>query len=313
LALFFFKFAVTGACFWYLLHEVDIAATARLLSELDFRWFVLAVVVLAFQIPLAGVRLLLVFKTVSGRNGRFADMVAVTAVGVFFGQVLPNVAGDAIRVWLLARLHPPWVQALATVVIDRAVGLFVLFAIAFAALLSPAAGEAMGGYRGEVLVVLGVALVAGTVGVLAAPLLARVMGRWPILRPLARFAVTARRSVLGPLAPSIFGLALAIHLLALLSVWMLISAQGLAFGLGEVAVIFALMMVASILPISIGGWGLRELAVTSFFQVHEIPAERALVVSICFGLSLLVAALPGAIVWLVYRPEQRDAPLAPEE
>ena len=69
-----------------------------------------------------------------------------------------------------------------------------------------------------------------------------------------------------------------------------------AFGAGEV-------------PISISGWGLRELAVISLLGNHGVPPERALLFSVCFGLVLAVGSLPGALAWLLYSfaPSWRSA------
>jgi glycosyltransferase 2 family protein len=55
-----------------------------------------------------------------------------------------------------------------------------------------------------------------------------------------------------------------------------------------------------IVPISIGGWGLRELAVISLLAGYGVAPERALLFSVCFGLALAVGSLPGAAVWLLY-------------
>jgi glycosyltransferase 2 family protein len=60
-----------------------------------------------------------------------------------------------------------------------------------------------------------------------------------------------------------------------------------------------------LIPVSIGGWGVRELAVTSLLGSHGVPLERALFFSVCFGLTLLIAALPGAIVWAAYSPSRQ--------
>ena len=54
------------------------------------------------------------------------------------------------------------------------------------------------------------------------------------------------------------------------------------------------------MPISVGGWGLRELAVVSLLGAHGPAPERALIFSVCFGLIWVVGVLPGLIVWLLY-------------
>jgi len=72
-----------------------------------------------------------------------------------------------------------------------------------------------------------------------------------------------------------------------------------------VLVLFIVMTGVVVVPISIGGWGLRELAVVSLLASYGVAPERALLFSVCFGLALAVGSLPGALAWLLY-------PFAPE-
>jgi hypothetical protein len=65
-------------------------------------------------------------------------------------------------------------------------------------------------------------------------------------------------------------------------------------------VLFVVMTGAVALPISIGGWGLRELAVVSLLGAHGVAPERALLFSVCFGLALAIGSLPGALAWLLF-------------
>jgi hypothetical protein len=60
------------------------------------------------------------------------------------------------------------------------------------------------------------------------------------------------------------------------------------------------MIGVALIPISAGGWGLRELAVISLLSHHGVAPERALLFSVCFGLVFAIASLPGGLVWLFY-------------
>ena len=60
------------------------------------------------------------------------------------------------------------------------------------------------------------------------------------------------------------------------------------------------MVGVALVPISVGGWGLRELAVVSLLSDHGVAPERALLFSVCFGLVSLVGSLPGAFIWPFY-------------
>ena len=44
--------------------------------------------------------------------------------------------------------------------------------------------------------------------------------------------------------------------------------------------------------------GLRELAMVSLFGNHGLTPERALVFSMYFGLTSILASLPGALAWM---------------
>ena len=83
-------------------------------------------------------------------------------------------------------------------------------------------------------------------------------------------------------------------------IWALGRAQGLALPVFDLAGLFTVMVGVTLVPISIGGWGLRELAVVSLLGAYGLPPERALIFSVCFGLVCLIAVLPGLIVWFLY-------------
>jgi hypothetical protein len=55
------------------------------------------------------------------------------------------------------------------------------------------------------------------------------------------------------------------------------------------------------LPISVGGWGVREGAMVVALHGLGIPAEEALLPSVLFGLCAVIATLPGAIFWVSTR------------
>lgn len=56
------------------------------------------------------------------------------------------------------------------------------------------------------------------------------------------------------------------------------------------------------LPISIGGWGVRETIIVLLFGYAGIPATTALIFSVQLGLLSLLVALPGGILWLLLKP-----------
>lgn len=50
--------------------------------------------------------------------------------------------------------------------------------------------------------------------------------------------------------------------------------------------------------VSNGGWGLREGLMVVALGLAGVPPDAALSVSILFGLAMIVAGLPGGVLWL---------------
>ncbi len=303
------KLAGTLACFWYLFRYIDLAELRRTLPGLDVRWVVLAVSLLMLQIPLMALRWLEIVRVLKMPDHRltYPWMVLAAAIGQFFGQILPVVAGDGVRVWLLARFENDWRDAAMSVVIDRCIGVGLLLAFSFVILLLPTGIGLFGNERGEILIVLGVMLLAGCVALVLGPRLGAVVAAWRHGGWIAGVLVGANRAVFGPRSGTILGVGSLIHLMTIAAVWTLGRAQGLAISPADAAVLFAVMVGIALVPFSIGGWGLRELAMVSLFGNYGLTPERALVFSMYFGLACVVASLPGAIAWfgfLIPRPER---------
>ena len=296
------KLVVTGACFWYIAQQIDLNQVWSAISRFDFRWAALAAIMIMLQIPLVGLRWHNVLEALGGDGGRAMRvvMIAITAIAAFFSQVLPAIAGEGIRAWLLVRRGCDWRKAVSSVAIDRAVGVALLVGLAFAILQLPSGLAGLGGYRLPILIVYGTLLFIGVLGLALTPWLVPIFERWRYSRWIAALAADAHRVLVGRKAPLILGLGCLVQLLTIAAVWSLGRAQGLMLPVADAAVLYTVMLGVALVPISVGGWGLRELAVISILGTHGIAPEQALLFSICFGLTLAFGALPGAVVWLLY-------------
>jgi Lysylphosphatidylglycerol synthase TM region len=229
-----------------------------------------------------------------------SSIIAIAAIGMFFGQVLPNVVGEGVRAWLLVRRGSDWRAAVSSVLIDRGVGVGLIIVVGFfIVLLAPATAD-LSSYRNVLLVLYGGVLLAGVVGLALLPVLLPVLVRLRYVRWIAQFADDARRVLLGSKGPLILGFACAIHVLTMCVIWSLGRAQGLVLPVSDVALLFVVMTGVAIVPASINGWGLREIAVVGLLARYGVAPEQALVLSVCFGLTLAIGSLPGAIAWLLY-------------
>ncbi len=309
IASFVLKLIVTLACFWYVARAVHPADFVRLTASLDPAWFSTAVLLLAAGLPLTGYRWFLILQGLESRAGRaLGPMLAITAIGVFFAQVAINLVGDGIRVWMLSRLGDDWRVGVTSVLIDRGIGVAVLFALGFAFLLFPSGLTALGGHRVLVLEVFGALLAAAAIGLAVTPYAAPILNRWRTTRWIAMLAAASHRVLFRSHNRfGIVGIAFLVHSLTIAAVWALGRAMGLDLGLLDAGVLFTVMIAISVLSISIGGWGLRELAIVGLLSSYGLAPEKALFFSVSFGLIVLIASLPGAVVWALYRPAQVES------
>jgi glycosyltransferase 2 family protein len=200
------------------------------------------------------------------------------------------------------------------VVIDRCVGIGLLLTFTLAILLLPSSFGAFDEHRGRVAVVLAAIVVIGLVCLLAGAALSPSLRNWRYGRWIATFFNAARAAVFGRRSAAILGAGCIIHLLTIAAVWSLGRAQGLDLSPADAAVLFAVMVGIALVPFTIGGWGLRELAMVSLFGDYGLSPERALVFSMYFGLTTILASLPGALAWLgfLFAPSQRAHRIEPQ-
>jgi glycosyltransferase 2 family protein len=302
IAIFAAKLAVTAACFWYVFKQVDPVQSLSGIARLDVRWTTFATFIVLLQIPVAALRWRNVLLALAACNARVtrAAMIVITAIGLFFAQVLPSVASEGVRAWLLVRRGVTWRYSITSLVIDRGVGVGLLIILSFAILLLPSALSAFGGYRNAVLVAYGALLVVGLVGLLLARRFAQYVVRWRYFRWTGSLIGDVQRVMLGARCPVIVGLGCLSHALSILVVWSVARAQGLALPLPDAAVLFTVMVGVQLVPISVSGWGLRELATVSLLGNYGVAPETALLFSVCFGLVYVAGSLPGALAWLLY-------------
>jgi len=304
------KFFVTAACFWYVLRRVNLGEAVRALPSSDWRWMAFAVLFAALQIPLLAVRLQAIVNSLGRPPARFTYVAAisVTAICAFFSQVVPGVVSEGVRVWIVSRFRYNLREAVSSIVLDRGVGVAVLVAYVIVILFLPSPLATLLGYRDIVLTIFCGVLGVGIIALLLTPVLAPLLQRWRFTFWLGTFATDAHRVLLGRRAPLILAATCAIHFSTIVTIWCLGRAEGMSLPPFDWAVLFGVMVGVALLPISIGSWGLRELAVVSLLGAHGVSLERALLFSVCFGLIFVITALPGAIVWMLYPLPARSAP-----
>lgn len=214
-------------------------------------------------------------------------------VGMFFGLVVPSTIGsDAARTLYLGASPPGRAQALSSVVCDRVVGLIVLVGVAVAAMaLGPSNGLPDG--LEAMVIAVGAILVAGWLSLPAVVKLLPPEQRWRRLVEDELLPYFRDPRLLGVASL----LSLVVHGLQIVSQQLLTRALRLDVPFGFVAIYHPLVSLAAAIPITIGGFGLREAAYAYLLPYEGIGPDDAIALGLLWWAVGAAGALLGGAVY----------------
>src|SRR5262249_8361581 len=96
---------------------------------------------------------------------------------------------------------------------------------------------------------------------------------------------------------------------AALSTYVIARTLGITIGPMAIAAVMSLVTLVVILPISIAGWGVREVSFVAVLGLLGVEREAALLLSLGVGLLTMLVRLPGAVLWLIARQWGHSSPV----
>lgn len=218
-------------------------------------------------------------------------------IGWFFNQLLPSgVGGDVVRAVRTRALGIDWSRAVHCVLLDRLLALAAMVLIVAAGWQFIPSLHADAPARHGVLVLLGAVVFAFSLLLVADKLPLPASNR--LLAAVVGIAASTRAVLLTRFAAPALLASVVTHLVTALAAWLIARALGLQVTLAATCVLIPLVLFVMMLPISIGGWGVREGAMIAAFGYVGVEPASAFAMSVLFGLSFVAASLPGALLWL---------------
>lgn len=275
-------------------------AAWRQLSEFDPGLVLLAVVLGVVQVSLGAVRWRNILALLGARVA-LREVLPLFYISVFFNTyVWGGVSGDVLRGWLTYRAGIDPAGAIHSVILDR------IAAIAAVALLMLVTMPWLALRVDHGATLLALAALGG--GILAAIALLsrfdRLPARWRGFRParlLQDMGAATRQTLASPGAMPVMAAAILSQMALSLVTYTLAQALGIAVGLLDCLALMQPVALLIAMPISIGGWGVREAGMIGLLGLVDITAPKALLLSVALGLVAQAVALPGGVVWLFWR------------
>lgn len=259
------KLLVSVLALGWVLTEIDWQLLAEPFSKLSLSSMVGAFLALHLAQITSAFRMRYYLKSAGIAYGQ-AESVQLYYTGMFFNTFLPGgIGGDGVKVYRLHKqLSTPVGQLVRLQLSERASGLLALLILVL--VLVPMTVP---------IIIPRACMIAALVIVLAAYRL----GTKVLCRELATTSVAA------------FGYSLLIQLCTLWSAWFLMVGLGVLAGeMAAIALLFLAASVAAILPISIGGVGLRELVFLYGAPLFGVDAANGIALGLAFfGIYLMVA------------------------
>ena len=282
------RLLIAAGLFALLLYYSNPRDVARELAGVDWRWVLAAVaLVIADRALMAWRWIALLAPIGSGARPPMAVVLRIFFVSTFLGTFLPgSIGGDALRSWSLSRVGVNAHESLASVVMDRLLGVISVFLMCGVGLLFAPA------MLGERVVWIGLtitALVCGAALVLAFS--ERAAARHRIFAALNAYR-GHRTELVAVLAASI-----AVQVIRILQAWFLGLSLGITAGLTTYFAFIPIILLVMLLPITFSGLGTGNLAFWWTFQRAGVSEADAFALSVLFIALGIVGNLPGAILF----------------
>lgn len=308
-----FRLLVAIGLTCWALWAADPRQVGEAFSQTAWPWVLLACLLVLVDRALMAHRWLSLCAPIAHKPSR-AALLRIFFVSTFLGSFLvQSVGSDAVRTWSLARAGAPAPQALASVLLDRLLGVVsILVTAVVGAALAPyvlrepaiawAFAAAAAGSLFALLFVFSTRvdeLVRHAVSRLPAGRVRDQIGK--LLDALQAYG-TAHRLLAAVLAASV-----AVQVLRILQAWLLGRSLGLDVPGTSYFAFIPIILLVMLLPITVNGFGVSQWAFVWMFTRVGVSEANAFALSVLFVALGLVGNLPGGLIYAL-GPREPAAP-----
>lgn len=295
-----FRIAVSLICFAVVLYIIDFDSVIRVIGNIRLEIILLSLLVMLIGHIGSGLRFHFIVNRLNRRLG-MKDAIKISFVALWFNQLLPTgMGGDVVRVIMLANIYGR-VRIVLAALLDRVFGLLwmVLMLLCFL----PIVLYEQLGFRTSIVILMfciSILLIGvvpmwlGKIGCIKFKKI-KLLG---VCRFIKLFG-QAQKNILKPLKLHVLILSLALSFFPYVIYVALIGESfSLALTVWQYLAVVPIIFIAMQFPISVGGWGVRELASLYVFSIFGITEEAAVVISMLYGIGLLITSIPGNFFWV---------------
>lgn len=336
--LFLLKIFLTITCFYFAVSHINFHSAQNLFySENGLLALVIGIMIAFIQIILGAIRFHLLIKQ-GNYPIHLLESLKISFIGGFFSQVVFSfLSGDAMRVWYLTQSKLTFKTATHLVVLDRALGLITLCFLCLACLPIACKIPFFPLITNQPFVKLTTIFLC-IVFLISIFFILKIkfwnsktqdnspaksefksifestvknyrFFNYPWFLKVSDFFSFSKKTLEKSFEHTtlILTLSIFVHLCNVIAIYSFMRCFEIPIGLTECAIVVIPSMLMVMMPISVGGWGIRENLFIMGFGFFNIPAEFSLAASILLGITLVISLLPGSILFL-HSPLLRSVP-----
>ncbi|MEA3521546.1 MAG: lysylphosphatidylglycerol synthase transmembrane domain-containing protein [Campylobacterota bacterium] len=289
------KLIITIVIFYFLFQYIDFDHVIKVLEKSHGGFILLALIAQLSSTLIAAYRWRLIMKLL-GFKEKVSFYVQSYFRGSFFNQVLPgSIGGDAVRVIELVQKGYNKKDSIYGVFVDRIIGLVGLLVLNLIA-----NNLFYGNFPSWLYQLLNLIALGGIAGFC----MLFIFEKFTFLTKFSFSNLFVRLSKrLNTLYASKLlliqhiAITIVVHIFSILAIYGLALSVEVDLNLQTLLIAIPPVFLLTIVPISLAGWGVRETGMVGILMLIGAQKEEILVISVLYGLLLILAALPGAWFW----------------
>ena len=291
----------------YVLWRASPSAVLRAGAHADLSWIGLAIGLVVLDRMLMAYRWIVLLCPIDASSRPpLTSVLRIFFVSTFAGTFLPaSIGGDIVRAYGLSQLQVAPGQAVASVLMDRLLGVVSILIVGAVGLYFARTGDLASTRAITISLLAGAMLSMAAASIVfserAAALAQAVAIRMPVdaIRTIGAELTRATRAYgehHGELANVLAG-SIAVQVLRIVQAWCLGRALGIEAPLAVYFGLIPLILLVMLLPVSINGIGTSQMGFVWFFGRAGVPEAEAFALSVLFVALGVVGNLPGGLLY----------------
>jgi uncharacterized protein (TIRG00374 family) len=291
----------------YVLWRASPSAVLRAGAHADLAWILVAITLVVVDRMLMAYRWIVLLCPIDASSRPpLTSVLRIFFVSTFAGTFLPaSIGGDIVRAYGLSQLQVAPGQAVASVLMDRLLGVVSILIVGAVGLYFASTGDLASTRAITISLLVGAVLSMAAASIVfserAAAMAQAVAIRMPVeairkiggeLARATRAYGEHHRELANVLAGSI-----AVQVLRIVQAWCLGRALGIDAPLAVYFGLIPLILLVMLLPVSVNGIGTSQMGFVWFFGRAGVPEAEAFALSVLFVALGVVGNLPGGLLY----------------